>query len=250
VPAGSGEEAAPTSDEIVPGVHANSIVEIIAYCANGSGAGGSGTVFIDGNHVLTNAHVLRPDSDGRSDGCTADDIEVRMISSIDRPTTITHRATIAATDERADLAILRVEPIGAGTVSLKPVRLGASPSAGDDLNIIGFPAIGGQTVTVSKGVVSGFVTIEGTRWIKTDASVSGGNSGGGAFARDGSLIGIPTQASRAEDGTIVDCRKIADTNDDGSIDDDDTCVPIGGFLNLLATMEEALALAKSIGLTP
>jgi hypothetical protein len=29
----------------------------------------------------------------------------------------------------------------------------------------------------------------------------------------------------------VDCRKLADTNDDGEITDADTCIPFGGFIN-------------------
>jgi hypothetical protein len=46
------------------------------------------------------------------------------------------------------------------------------------------------------------------------------------------LVGVPTRASAgANDGEIVDCRPVVDTNRDGVIDDQDTCVPIGGFIN-------------------
>jgi hypothetical protein len=41
------------------------------------------------------------------------------------------------------------------------------------------------------------------------------------------LLGIPTW----EDEDAVDCSILADTNLDGEIDDDDTCVSVGGFIN-------------------
>jgi hypothetical protein len=49
-------------------------------------------------------------------------------------------------------------------------------------------------------------------------------------------------ASAGEDGEIVDCRPVTDTNRDGVIDRYDDCVPIGGFLNLLSPASRAEAL--------
>src|SRR5690606_30985477 len=106
-----------------------------------------------------------------------------------------------------------------------------SVEIGDDLYILGYPAIGGDTITFTRGLVAGFTGDSqlGTRaWIKTDAAISGGNSGGLAANAAGQLIGVPTIAGVGEDQEeIVDCRPVRDTNRDGVIDDNDDCVPLG-----------------------
>ena len=60
----------------------------------------------------------------------------------------------------------------------------------------------------------------------------------------GELVGVPTMASAGEDGEIVDCRPVTDTNKDGTIDRYDDCVPIGGFLNLLSPASRAESLLQ------
>jgi putative serine protease PepD len=77
-------------------------------------------------------------------------------------------------------------------------------SIGDELVVIGFPGlpapgtqaqVGGATVTLTRGTVSGFLEDEAGRlrgWIKTDAEINPGNSGGMAINERGELIGIPT----------------------------------------------------------
>jgi hypothetical protein len=62
----------------------------------------------------------------------------------------------------------------------------------------------------------------------------------------GELIGVPTRASAGgPEGDIVDCRPVVDTNRDGVIDDSDTCVPIGGFINGLRPVNLARPLIAS-----
>lgn len=98
----------------------------------------------------------------------------------------------------------------------------------------GYPEIGGETITLTNGTVSGFTAQAGIgerALIKTDATIAGGNSGGAAVDAAGNLVGIPTKARASENGPAVDCRSQADTNADGAIDKLDPCVPIGGFLN-------------------
>ena len=68
---------------------------------------------------------------------------------------------------------------------------------GQQLHIFGYPAIGGETITYTSGDISGFTYeagIQGRAWIKTSASISGGNSGGTAIDDQGNLIGVPTQS--------------------------------------------------------
>jgi S1-C subfamily serine protease len=114
------------------------------------------------------------------------------------------------------------------------VAVSSAASVNDDLFIVGFPSIGGDSVTFSRGIVSGFIQEDGVRWIKTDAQISGGNSGGPAFNSKGELVGVPTRASASASNKVVDCRIVEDTNGDGRVNDRDACVPIGGSFTLLS----------------
>jgi hypothetical protein len=135
-------------------------------------------------------------------------------------------------------------------LDLPYVELGDSDQIeiGTKLRILGYPGIGGETITFTEGAVSGFTQergVEGRAWIKTDATIAGGNSGGMAVNPSGKLIGVPTRASSGAGGEIVDCRPVADTNRDGIVDEHDTCVPIGGFINGLRPINLALPLIEA-----
>jgi hypothetical protein len=97
--------------------------------------------------------------------------------------------------------------------------------------------------------VSGFTAESGhgnRAFIKTSATISGGNSGGLAVDRSNRIIGIPTQLGAGElEGEVVDCRALADTNRDGVIDDNDNCVPTGGFINALRPINLALPIINA-----
>ena len=108
------------------------------------------------------------------------------------------RLTPVLTNQERDLALLRVTP----EKDAKPdapapifpwVEIGESSKMEllDDLFIIGFPEKGGTTVTVNFGVVEGKDALD--EWIKTDARIIHGNSGGAAVNGVGKLIGIPTR---------------------------------------------------------
>ncbi len=82
-----------------------------------------------------------------------------------------------------------------------------SVSIGDHLSILGYPGIGGDTLTVTDGIVSGFEFDYGTRYIKTSAKIEHGNSGGVAIKDSGCVAGIPTfvEQGRVESiGRILD----------------------------------------------
>ena len=204
---------------------------------------GSGSVIDPSGLVLTNAHVV----DDRYDEYS--DIGVAVTDRTDQVPELEYLAEIVAIDYNLDLAVIRIQTdLGGNSVSLNmpSVSLGNSDQVelGGTLRILGYPGIGGETITFTTGAISGFTSergVNGRAWIKTDATIAGGNSGGMAIDDMGRLIGIPTLASSgAEQGDIVDCRSVVDTNRDGYIDDQDTCVPLGGFINGLRPVNLAL----------
>ncbi len=214
-----------------------SIVQVVQVDALGPCAWGSGTVVGNELTVLTNFHVIESISD-----CPNAKLEVWTVSALDERPSPTHNAVVLGKDETADLAILRLTPKTSTAPTLRPAPIRNGTTVGEEIFIIGFPNIGGSSITISKGIVSGYTKSDGVSWIKTDASISGGNSGGAAVNTKGELIGVPTMASASEDGDVVDCRPVADTNGDGVTDQYDACTSIGGFLNLLSPASRAESL--------
>jgi serine protease Do len=240
---GNKSVAPPAADGTINDVIVHSIVAIVAYEDGEPCHRGSGSVVGDGKHVLTNHHVVASDNE-----CRVDEIRVQtMRNSGDIPRD-SFVGTVLISDEDIDLAILSLTPINSDAPSLRPLVLASTNVVGQDVVVVGFPAVGGESVTVSKGIISGFAFEYGVQWIKTDAAISGGNSGGAALDLQNRLIAVPTMLSQSSDGRGTDCRKAADTNGDGEIDDDDTCVGVGGTFALMATSETAIRFAKKIGL--
>ena len=206
---------------------------------------GSGTIIRADGLILTNGHVV----DDRL--AEYEFLGVAITDRTDEPPDLLYRAEIASADYALDLAVIRIIADLEGRpveLTLPAIAVGDSDRVeiGDRLRVLGYPGIGGETITYTEGAVSGFNSeraVEGRAWIKTDATIAGGNSGGMAVNAVGELIGIPTRASAGEtDGDIVDCRPVVDTNRDGLIDDNDTCVPIGGFINGLRPVNLARTL--------
>jgi serine protease Do len=173
---------------------------------------GSGTILSPDGLILTNAHVAMPTATGRgvfetdpTPPVDPEDLIVAVIESEDRPPVPMYRATVITADGYLDAAVIRIDrdlagrPIDGSRLDLPTVPIGDSETlrVGDALTVVGFPGIGGDTISLSSGRVSGFLGDErvGSRaWIKTDAIVSGGNSGGLAANEAGELVGIPTRA--------------------------------------------------------
>lgn len=222
---------------------------------------GSGTILSPDGYILTNYHVVDV-SDLVEEVKTQKGVKIRegeMVVLItkrsDQPPIASYIAEVLVGSPELDLAIIRIKTDLSGkavdptALNLPFVPLGDSDEIdlGDKLNIFGYPAIGGNTITFSSGNVSGFDSeddVEGRAWIKTDATISGGNSGGTGVDDDGKLIGVPTRIFSNKDGQFVDCRRLADTNGDGKITEDDSCIPVGGFINALRPVNLAKPLIE------
>ncbi|HFD40677.1 MAG TPA: serine protease, partial [Anaerolineae bacterium] len=159
---------------------------------------GSGTIISPDGLILTNCHVADPVLYGMSPDelPPIDYLSVALTVRSDQPPQVAYLAEVLAADPYLDLAVLRINrkldgrPVNAGDLNLPYVPLGDSDSVevGDEVNIFGYPGIGGETVTFTKGVVAGFsldAAVEGRAWIKTDATIAGGNSGGTAVDEKG-----------------------------------------------------------------
>ncbi len=169
---------------------------------NPLGSLGSGTIISPEGYILTNYHVVS-EPRGNSFTNAFDFARIDISPNARSEPTPTYIAEFVDGDKSLDLALLKIVGDAKGN------RLPASSSypfmpIGDsddvliteELQIFGYPGFSGRTLTATEGIVSGFLAEDGKRggedWIKTDAKISPGNSGGAAFNENGELVGIPT----------------------------------------------------------
>lgn len=146
---------------------------------------GSGFIISADGYVVTNNHVI--------DG--ADEIEVELFTGE------TMRAELIGTDERTDIAVLKLTSDN----PLPFVKFGDSDVArvGDWVIAIGNPL--GQGFSVSTGIISARNrSLSGSYddFIQTDAAINRGNSGGPLFNMDGDVIGVNTAILSPNGGSI------------------------------------------------
>ena len=144
---------------------------------------GSGVIYREDGHVITNAHVVKG----------ASDVEVAFADGSTEP------AEVVGADPNSEIAVLKVDRDGLPAATFKTDE---PPIVGQLAVAIGSPA--GFEATVTSGVVSAVgreFPPELTRGddqsaaalsdlIQTDAAISPGNSGGALVDRDGNIVGI------------------------------------------------------------
>ena len=185
-------------------VLAQSVVSVGAWGDGTScdeGQGGSGSVVGDGSLVLTNHHVVYADN-----GTLCPDIDVAFAGTFRDDPSGWVKAEIIGSDRHRDIAVLRIiDPGSMPARGVRPVRISTRDlSLGETVTVLGYPEDGGWTVTLTQGVVSGTWSDPetGHEYVKTDADISPGNSGGAAFDRSGAFVGIPT-AGVEEVGLLI-----------------------------------------------
>jgi serine protease Do len=136
---------------------------------------GSGVIISPDGYIVTNNHVV--------EGGT--DIRVSLSDKREFP------ARIVGTDDKTDLAVLKIDQTGLPALSLDD---SSRIQVGDVVLAIGNPFGVGQTVTM--GIVSatgrGLGIEDYEDFIQTDAAINPGNSGGALVSAEGRLIGINT----------------------------------------------------------
>ena len=178
-----GTEAAPlppaaeTVTEAVAAAVLPSVVRIDVAGFAGTGSG-SGVIFREDGHILTNNHVVEG----------AQEVEVRL------PDGSTETAEVVGTDPASDLAVVKIDQDGLPV----PAFAGTDPNVGASVVAIGSPF--GLDATVTVGVVSAVNRSLGrgqqggplVDLIQTDAAINPGNSGGALVNMSAEVVGINT----------------------------------------------------------
>lgn len=188
---------------------------------------GSGVVVRNDGIIATNYHVIKQDQINT----LYPEIYIEFNNSNEEQPTTIFPLKVISINPQLDLALLRINIDTSSQQKFAAIEIGNSQRLQllDDIVIIGYPEKGGKTVTVNLGIIEGFDPVE--KWIKTDARLIRGNSGGAAVDRNGQLIGIPTKV-------VADNQQI-DKNGDGI---PDTVQSLGavGFLRPADLIESLL----------
>ena len=212
--------------------------------AGACGYSGSGAL-LAGGYVLTASHVITANYSNKVPAdCDWNNVLVMFVRSVEEAPYYWYKAIIVADDPDRDVALLKInEPIDdAPPISTLPALTVYSepgaPTLGMQLIFMGYPGIGGETLSLSLGMVSGYDHLQsGVRTLKTDAVLAGGSSGGPGIDARGRIVGIVMQAGSPSANDIIDCRPY-DTNGNGRIDSADSCMQVGGqFVTLLDSRE-------------
>jgi S1-C subfamily serine protease len=215
--------------------------------------GGSGTLVASTDRVLTAAHVVEWTPEDEA-ACPDAALWVGYPVEARGQTFAWWKATVTASDELLDVALLEVDlmpqPDSAADASgaITSIRDGSwgvravaaeegGPNLGDPLHVLAYPGIGGWGITYTSGSAAGWSVIYPDEsenffeYLKLDLTIAGGSSGAGVLNERGELVGVIIQGGADWGSDTVDCRKLADTNEDGEVDELDTCIPFGGFIN-------------------
>jgi putative serine protease PepD len=174
--------------ESVAGIAEAALPSVVTIQAEGDRDGGTGTgfVFDEDAHVLTNNHVVAAASEGGQLTATFSDGE-------------TYDAELVGGAQGYDIAVLKL--VGAEDRDLQPLPMGDSDEAvvGDTTVAIGAPY--GLSGTVTTGIISAknrpVASSDGMGGrpsymsaLQTDASINPGNSGGPLLNAAGAVIGV------------------------------------------------------------
>ncbi len=216
---------------------------------------GTGTLVSADGLILTNAHHV-----DATDTCPADRIVIALTLRTDETPVPTYVAEVLEFSRGLDLAVLKIVSfldgrlIETSALKLPFVELTDSnlTSVDDTVVVFGYPEIGSEPVEAIQATITGFTAEAnyGERaWIRTSANIPGVMSGGGMYNRDGKLIGVPTIAPARVGGTVVDCREVYDTDGNGQLDENDTCIPIGGAITAVRPSRLARGLVRAAALS-
>lgn len=218
---------------------------------------GSGTLVSYDGLILTNAHHIV-----QSASCPGDTLIIAMTQDLNAPPIPRYRAELVQFDQGLDVAILRITRELDGRLidrSLLPVlpfvELADSDAVSLDstVTIAGYPTIGNSPTFITRASIAGFLAEPSggeKSWFKIIPveAIPGIVTGGGAYDISGRLIGIPTTAPIAQADIAGSCVYLEDTNNDGFINRNDTCIATGDFITVLRPSNFARPLLRGASL--
>lgn len=173
---------------------------------------GSGTIVSSDGLILTNFHVYQLENSFRYDSRinrlyvrsrVSNSMLVYRLSDNDplKAPVLQYLAVPVSLDKVHDTALLKIHAQAKGKeikldqISFARISNPFTMKLNQTITILGYPAKGGDTITITEGKFLGYYRKRGyfglDGFIKTDAAMSPGNSGGAALY-EGSVVGVPT----------------------------------------------------------
>ncbi len=165
----------------------------------GQSGSGSGVVFTADGLVVTNAHVVSGNRQGRQ----VSEFQVTL------PDGAVTTARLLAKDDDSDVALLKIDPLEGELPELVPIEVGDSRNlrAGQWVMAMGHPW--GVAGAAAAGIVIGAgpdlpeAPGAGKDWIAVDLALRPGHSGGPLVDHHGKMIGISAMMAGLEVGMAV-----------------------------------------------
>jgi serine protease Do len=161
-------ELMPRADRSIE-AHLESVLSSVATIRIGQGHG-SGFFISEDGYLLTNAHVVGD----------AQKVSVILNNGLEVPGDVVRRL------KSRDIALIKV---GLRVPTALPLR-SASAKKLERVFVVGTPLKESLGSTVTAGIISGFRTEKGQRFIQADAPISPGNSGGPLIDQNGNVLGV------------------------------------------------------------
>ncbi len=181
--------------------------------------GGSGVVVGSDGSILTNYHVIH-----NKDGKLHDVFVIGRFSEPDHAPQLwcAGRPSRGKLQRELDLALIKCDldldgrtwnPTNGTLWATLPEGRSADVRMGQRLWVLGYPDVGGGGLTLSEGQVEGWTGEDNTAgrdFIRTDASITHGNSGGPVVDDQGRLVGIASafRTRTVASGNVVETSQV------------------------------------------
>lgn len=93
---------------------------------------------------------------------------------------------VVRSDKARDVALIKTEPIAVPALAIRETE----PGIGEEVYALGSPLSDAFNTTLTRGVLSGYRTLNDVRFLQSDVAILPGNSGGPLLDAQGAVIGV------------------------------------------------------------